>query len=57
MNNPEEMSKADKMWAEHYERLLKVEFEWDPEHQSNKQPKEGLPIWITIDMVKRPSVR
>ena len=38
-------------------RLLNVEFVWDPEHLSNKLPLKGLPICITIDMVKRPSVR
>ena len=40
-------------WAEHYERLLNVEFDWDPDHLSNKPPLEGLPIPITIDMVKK----
>ena len=39
-------------WAEHYERLLNVEFDWDPDHLSNKPPLEGPPIPITIDMVK-----
>ena len=39
-------------WAEHYERLLNVEFDWDPDHLSNK-PLEGLHIPITIDMVKK----
>ena len=31
------MSKEAKQnaWAEHYERLLKVEFYWDPDHLSN----------------------
>ena len=36
------MSKEAKqnVWAEHYERLLKVEFEWDPDHLSNEPPLE-----------------
>ena len=40
-------------WAEHYERLLNVEFDWDSDHLSNKPLLEGQPIPITIDMVKR----
>ena len=40
-------------WAEHYERLLNDEFDWDPDHLSRKPPLEGLPIPITIDMVKK----
>ena len=39
------MSKEAKQnaWAEHYERLLNVELEWEPDHLST----------ITIDMVKK----
>ena len=40
-------------WAEHYERLLDVKFDWDPDHLSNELPLEGPPIPITIDMVKK----
>ena len=40
-------------WAEHYERLLNVEFDWDPDHLSNEPPLECPPIPITIDMVKK----
>ena len=40
-------------WAEHYERLLNVELDWDPDHLSNKLPLEGPPIPTTIDMVKK----
>ena len=49
------MSKKAKQnaWAEHYERLLKVEFDWDPDHLSNESPLEGPPIPMTIDMVKK----
>ena len=40
-------------WAEQYERLLSVEFDWDPVHLSNKPPLEGPPIPITTDIVKK----
>ena len=40
-------------WAEHYKRLLNVEFDWDADHLSNKSPLEGPPIPVTIDMVKK----
>ena len=40
-------------WAEHYERLLNVEFDWNPDHLSNEPPLEDRPIPITIDMVKK----
>ena len=40
------------VWAEHYKRLLNIDFEWDPKHLSNKSPLEGTPIPITIYMVK-----
>ena len=39
--------------AEHYERLLNVEYEWDPDHLSKELPLEGPHIPITIDMVKK----
>ena len=42
-----------KAWLEHYKRLLKAEFDWDPNHLSDESPAEGPPIPITIDMVKR----
>ena len=40
-------------YFEHYERLLNVEFEYDPEHLSDEPPLEGSSIPITILMVKR----
>ena len=56
-NDVGEMSKSEdskqKAWLEHYQRLLKVEFDWDPNHLSYQPPVEGLPIPITIDMVKK----
>ena len=55
-NDTWEMSMSEEAkqnaWAEHYERLLNVEFDWDPDHLSNESPLEGPPIPITIDMVK-----
>ena len=49
------MSKEAKQnaWAEHNERLLNVEFDWDPDHLSKEQPLDGQPIPITIEMVKK----
>ena len=42
-----------KVWLEHYQRLLHAEFDWDPNHLSDELPVEGPPIPITIDMVKK----
>ena len=42
-----------KAWLEHYQRLLNVEFDWDPDHLSYQPPVEGPSIPITIDMVKK----
>ena len=42
-----------KAWLEHYQNLLNVEFDWDPDHLSDKSPVKGPPIPITIDMVKK----
>ena len=42
-----------KAWLEHYQRLLSVEFDWDPDHLSDEAPMQGLPIPFTIDMVKK----
>ena len=36
-----------------YQRLLNVEFDWNPDHLSDKPPVEGPPIPITIDIVKK----
>ena len=56
-NDTGEMSMSEEAkqnaWAKHYERLLNVEFDWDPDHLSNEPPLEGPPIPITIDMVKK----
>ena len=56
-NDTGEMSMSEEAkqnaWAEHYERLLNVEFDRDPDHLSNEPLLEGPPILITIDMVKK----
>ena len=56
-NDAGEMSMSEdskqKAWLEHYQRLLYVEFDWDPDHLSYQPPMEGPPISITIDMVKK----
>ena len=55
-NDAGEMSMSEEAkqnaWAEHYKRLLNVEFDWDPDHLSNEPPLDGPPIPITIEMVK-----
>ena len=56
-NDAGEMSVSEdskqKAWLEHYQRLLNIEFDWDPDHLSYQPPVEGPPIPITIDMVKK----
>ena len=56
-NDAGEMSMSEdskqKAWLEHYQRLLNVEFDWDPDHLSYQPPVEDPPIPITIDMVKK----
>ena len=56
-NDAGEMSMSEdskqKAWLEHYQRLLNVGFDWDPDHLSYQPPVEGPPIPITIDMVKK----
>ena len=49
-----EMSMSeDSAWLEHYQRLLNIEFDWDPDHLSDEPPVEGPPIPIIIDMAKK----
>ena len=56
-NDAVEMSLSDdskqKAWLEHYQRLLNVEFDWDPNHLSDESPVEGPPIPITTDMFEK----
>ena len=47
------MSVSDDSKQKHYQRLLNVEFDWDPNHLSDESPVEGPPIPITFDMVKK----
>ena len=42
-----------KAWLEHYQKLLNVEFDWDPDHLSYQPSVEGPPIPFTIDMVEK----
>ena len=39
-------------WLEHYQRLLNVAFDWNPDHLSDEPPVKGPPIPNTIDMVQ-----
>ena len=56
-NDAGEMSMSEdskqKAWLEHYQRLLNVEFDWDPDHLSYQPPVECPPIPVTIDMVNK----
>ena len=56
-NDAAEMSMSEnskqKVWLEYYQRLLNVEFDWDPDYLSDEPPVEGPPIQITTDMVKK----
>lgn len=46
-------SMKQKAWAEHFERLLNVEFEWDPSHLPVFPQNSGTPpISITTDMIR-----
>ena len=60
-NDAGEMSVSEdskqKAWLEHYQRLLSAEFDWDPDHLSDKLPVEGPPSPITIDMVNKSSAK
>ena len=40
-------------WKEHYERLLNVEFPWNPEDLSEESPVEGPSEPITLEMTKK----
>lgn len=39
-------------WKQHYERLLNVEFPWNPDHLSPAHPVSGAPVQITEKMVQ-----
>ena len=40
-------------WREHYERLLNVEFPWNPEDLSEESPVEGPSKPITLEMITK----
>ena len=40
-------------WKEHYERLLNVEFPWNPEDLSKESPVEGPSEPITLEMITK----
>ena len=40
-------------WKEHYERLLNVEFPWNPEDLSKESPVEGPSDPITLEMITK----
>ena len=40
-------------WKEHYERLLNVEFSWNPEDLSEESPVEGPSEPITVKMITK----
>ena len=42
-----------KAWLGNYQRLLNVEFDWDPDHLSYQPPVEDPTITITTDVVKK----
>ena len=56
-NDAGEMSMSEdskqKAWLEHYQRLLNIDFGWDPDHLSYQPLMEGPPIPISTDMVKK----
>ena len=56
-NDAGEMSMSEdskqKAWLEHYQQLLNLEFDWNPDHLSYQPLVEDPPIPITTDMVKK----
>ena len=40
-------------WRQHYERLLNVEFPWNPEDLSEESPVEGPSEPITLEMITK----
>ena len=41
-----------KAWKQHYERLLNIEFPWNPDDLSAADPIHGAPVLITEKMIK-----
>ena len=46
-------SAKSKAWKSHYERLLNVEFMWNSDSLPNLNPKIGLPLYITEEMISK----
>ena len=56
--NVNERGGKQNSWTEHYERLLNVEFDWDPDHLSNKPPfKKARLSQSLLTWWRRPSQR
>ena len=54
-NDAEEMSMNEdsKAWLEHHQRLLNVEFNWDPDRLSDEPPVEGSPSQLILIRLRR----
>ena len=44
-------------WREHYERLLNVEFPWNPEDLSEESPVEGQVEPITLEIITKTIIK
>ena len=42
-----------KAWKSHYERLINVEFMWNSDSVPDLNPKLGLPLYITEEMISK----
>ena len=60
-NDAREISMSEdskqKAWLEHYQRLLNVEFDWDPDHLSDEPPVEGWPSQSSLIWLRRLCLR
>ena len=60
-NDAGEMSMSDdskqKAWLEHYQRLLNVEFDWDPNHLSDESPVKDHQSQSPLIWLRRLSLR
>ena len=48
-----QMCRDKEAWREHYERLPKVEFPWNPEDLSEESPVEGPNEPVTLEMITK----
>ena len=44
-------------WKEHYDRLLNVEFPWNPEDLSQESPVKGPSEPITLEMITKAIIK